>query len=1034
MVLRFTYVCLLTLCSQLTYLPNCFADSSPVFAEKDGFVAVEAEHFVNQSLKEVRQFYLTTAEATPSIQPDGDPNHVAGASGGAYLEILPDTRRTHADKLIRGENFSPDPGKMAVLEYKVHFETPGRYYVWVRAYSTGSEDNGLHVGLDGTWPASGQRMQWCEGKRTWRWDSKQRTEANHCGEPHKIYLDIEKPGLHTIHFSMREDGFEFDKWIMTTDRDFVRPSGVGPKSELHAGQMPASFAYVEPTQATPASTVQPTPASKTLRLSATDFDLQGSEFYLDKGKWLAINPEQHKQGSIQIPFPYPSGKYHVTLNAVGEEDGQSKYEFTINDSKVGSFTAPLSKQQFEAGKKYSKTWQNVEVGSGDVLTILAQVGSLDGQEYSRARVAGLKFAPADKQTQTDVAQILKTMPAKEVKVPAGPPLVQPRAADGSGAVELSGELKQWHKVTLTLDGPFANERDRELNPFTDRAFNVEFTHESGSPKYNIPGYFAADGNAAESSADHGTKWRAHLSPDKPGTWNYTISFQQGKHAAIGGKAKDLAPYHGLKGSFKVAVTDKTGRDFRSQGRLQYVDGHYLRFAGSGNYFLKAGPDAPETLLAYKDFDNTRTNNAKKGPLKTWEPHLQDWQPGDPTWKNGKGKGLIGALNYLASKGVNSFSFLPYNAGGDGDNIWPFVERNAKLNYDCSKLDQWGIVFDHATANGLYLHFKMQENEMDDQRRGLGEKSGNIPEALDGGKLGVERKLYCRELIARYGHQLALNWNIGEENTQSPDEVRDMVRYIDETDPYGHNIVIHTYPSQQDKVYPPLLGKGSLLTGASLQNPWDKVHQRTLQWINESAKAGRPWVVANDEQNPASDGVPADPGYEGSDGFGTQNGKKYTMHDIRKQTLWGNLMAGGAGVEYYFGYKLPQNDLICEDFRSRDRSWDFCRIALEFFSENKIPFWEMRNANALIGNSANGNSKYCLAETGEVYLVYLPSGGTTSLDLSGVNGLFTVEWFNPREGGNLQSGSVKSINGGGKLDIGQPPQDQIEDWLAVIRRK
>ncbi len=30
-----------------------------------------------------------------------------------------------------------------------------------------------------------------------------------------------------------------------------------------------------------------------------------------------------------------------------------------------------------------------------------------------------------------------------------------------------------------------------------------------------------------------------------------------------------------------------------------------------------------------------------------------------------------------------------------------------------------------------------------------------------------------------------------------------------------------------------------------------------------------------------------------------------MHDVRKLCLWGNLMAGGAGVEYYFGYKLPK---------------------------------------------------------------------------------------------------------------------------------
>jgi hypothetical protein len=42
------------------------------------------------------------------------------------------------------------------------------------------------------------------------------------------------------------------------------------------------------------------------------------------------------------------------------------------------------------------------------------------------------------------------------------------------------------------------------------------------------------------------------------------------------------------------------------------------------------------------------------------------------------------------------------------------------------------------------------------------------------------------------------------------------------------------------------------------------------------------------------------------------------------------MAGGAGVEYYFGYLLPENDLACEDFRSRHLSWQFCRIALKVY--------------------------------------------------------------------------------------------------------
>ncbi len=648
---------------------------------------------------------------------------------------------------------------------------------------------------------------------------------------------------------------------------------------------------------------------------------------------------------------------------------------------------------------------------GLVATVLSQL------EFTSA-------AEATRQTTVPVA-------AK----PTEPPLVLPRQKDGDGTVLISGQLKQWHKVTLSLQGPFAHEKDNQPNPFTDCCLQVKFTHQSGTPSYDVPGYFAADGNARETGAQAGTVWRAHLSPDKPGRWQYEISFRTGSGVALQPDAASqrLEPFDAQAGSFEIAATDKRMPDFRSAGRLQYVGKHHLRFAGSGEYFLKFGPDAPETLLAYADFDGTVANK-NNVPLKSWQPHVRDWKQGDPSWQKGKGKGLIGALNYLSAKGANTFSFLPYNAGGDGDNVWPFVARDDKLHYDCSKLDQWCVVFDHATAKGLHLHFKLQENEIDDDRRGHDAKRGGVPESLDGGKLGPERMLYCRELIARFAHELALNWNIGEENTQSTEEICDMVQYLHDTDPYKHPIVIHTFPDQQKKVYQPLLGDRSLLTGVSLQNHWSAVHRLTLQWINQSATAGRPWVVANDEQNQAGLGVPPDPGYEGHSGTVKDGKRDYSLHDIRKETLWGNLMAGGAGVEYYFGYKLPQNDLLCEDFRSRDKSWDYCRIAVEFFKSQGVPISEMVNVDALVGNPQHDNSCYCLAQTGQLYLVYLPQGGSRELNLDEAKGKFEVQWFNPRSGGALSDGSVTAVDGGGSVSLGTPPSDPQEDWLAVVRRK
>lgn len=594
--------------------------------------------------------------------------------------------------------------------------------------------------------------------------------------------------------------------------------------------------------------------------------------------------------------------------------------------------------------------------------------------------------------------------------------------------QVSGELKTWHKVTITFDGPQASETDSEPNPFTDYRMDVTFTHESGLPSYRVPGYFAADGNAAETSATSGNKWRAHLSPDTAGKWTYTVSFTKGRNVAVDESVKGspVAGCDGASGSFNVAPTDKTGRDFRAKGWLTYVGERYLRFAGTEEYFLKAGADAPENFLACRDFDGDFAKDGHKDNLvKDWKPHIQDWRPGDPTWQNGKGKGIIGAINYLAGKGANAVSFLTMNILGDDQNVFPYVSYTDHAHLDVSRLGQWEIVLSHAQERGLFLHFKTQEAE----NQGL----------LDGGEVGPQRKLYYRELIARFGHHLALNWNMGEEvgpwqkNPPTPPQLTPqrlaMAEYFYQNDPYHHHVVIHNGMPFDD-----LLGPESKYSGVSIQYGWSAAHQKTLEWLNKSNAAGKPWAVANDEQNPADMGVPPDPGYQGHSGEGIQGGKPYTMHDVRKSTLWGVLMAGGWGVEYYFGYKLPQNDLDCQDYRSRDRSWDYCRIALEFFHEKDVPFWEMTSADALIGNPKSDNSKYCLAKPGEVYVVYLPNGGTTSIDLGTAGGTCSVAWYNPRTGGALLDGSITIISAPGVQPVGQPPSDPQEDWVVLIRQR
>ena len=139
-------------------------------------------------------------------------------------------------------------------------------------------------------------------------------------------------------------------------------------------------------------------------------------------------------------------------------------------------------------------------------------------------------------------------------------------------------------------------------------------------------------------------------------------------------------------------------------------------------FLKGGADSPENFLAYEGFDGpkpvheklheSRAGEASESPLHRYAPHIGDWNEGDPIWRNDKGKGIIGALNYLSKQGMNSVYFLTMNVTGDGNDVWPWTRQNERFRFDCSKLDQWEIVFEHMDRLGLKMHVVTQETEND----------------------------------------------------------------------------------------------------------------------------------------------------------------------------------------------------------------------------------------------------------------------------------------------------------------------------------
>jgi len=601
-----------------------------------------------------------------------------------------------------------------------------------------------------------------------------------------------------------------------------------------------------------------------------------------------------------------------------------------------------------------------------------------------------------------------TASAAAVLVASAATAVTAAAAD----VQVIGELRAWHPVALDLPAGPATSEGAFNNPFFNYRLTATFTSADAPRPYTIPCFWAADGKAAHTGATSGSVWRCLFSPDRAGTWRYAIEFKTGAGAALKASSTGtpVEPYDGVTGSFSVRKSDKTGGDLRAKGKLRVVSGkRYLRF-DSGEYYMKHGADSPENFLGYRGFDGSASGK------HAYAPHVRDWRRGDPTWgmSADNSKGIVGAVNYLASVGVNAIYAMPMTVDGDAKDTWPWTSARDVWRYDVSKLAQWGILFDHMDAVGVVLHMVLSETENEELFERADKTSG-------GRGFSDARQLYYRELVARFGAKNGLVWNLGEENgwadgsgqvnTHSQREA--FLAHFAELEPYGALLALHTYPGDKKRVFTPLLGRATALTGTSLQigRNWATTHRETAQWVRASAEAGKPWVVSVDEIG----------------GAGALPDAQTPDHNReRRDVLWGALTAGAAGVEWYY----QKGDQRLESYRGHARLWATGDRAMTLLRSSRVPFWAMDPAD----DRVQGRGNWALAGDDAV-LVYLPRGGAARVRLPAV-GAWTAGWFNPRLGGEAELTDVQSVTapaGGGSVTLGAPLRDADKDWALLLRR-
>ena len=578
--------------------------------------------------------------------------------------------------------------------------------------------------------------------------------------------------------------------------------------------------------------------------------------------------------------------------------------------------------------------------------------------------------------------------------------------DGDGHVEIVGSLAKWQPVEAWFSGPWAEETDASPNPFLDYRLQATFVAPSGR-EYVVPGYFDGDGHGVGA----GRIWKAVLAPDEVGAWSVTASFRAGADVAVGLGAADGVPvaFDGATAAFAVAPAEP-GSGFFELGRLERAGGHYAKHR-DGGYFLKGGTDSPENLLAYRGFDDTLACNCGNlGLVHSFPSHVADWRPGDPNFSSNTtgydARGILGAINYLSDEHVNSVYFLPMNLGGDAWDTAPFVgqDNNAfdKTHYDVSKLGEWRIVFDHAARRGMLLHFVLAETEWQNEQW------------LDGGGLGRERRLFYRELVARFGHLPAVKWNLSEENDYPAASLREFADWLGALDAYDHPIAFHNHPNDPSMY---LQVAGDPRFGAtSVQYDPDQAGGQVEMYRALSSSAGHPWVVEMDENNPADLGL-----------------SSWNAADLRKRVLYDVYFSGGGGIEWYAGaHPLPLGgDQSLEDFRTRQEMWRYMWYARKFV-EQTLPFWEMGPADHLLSNEspAFGGGEVFAAHN-KTYAVFLPSASQGGLlDMTGTWGRFRQTWYDPRNG---TFHAPRTVFGGGFVDLGPAPSSQSEDWVVLVQR-
>ena len=343
-----------------------------------------------------------------------------------------------------------------------------------------------------------------------------------------------------------------------------------------------------------------------------------------------------------------------------------------------------------------------------------------------------------------------------------------------------------------------------------------------------------------------------------------------------------------------------------------------------------------------------------------------------------------AVDYLASKGINSLYIMTHNIDGDDNDVWPWLgatAAEAKSNggnsprFDIAKLAEWRQLFEHMQTRGVVPYIILED---------------------DSAWKDYDHDRYYREIIARFGDLPAVLFNIGEESNENYklEQGLALAKQFKEIDPYGHPLGIHNV-NRANNVYidSPHVDFTAIQTGQPGTRKGVKHavehNEISIDWIERCQARDRRVLMVNfDEGRPEHDRMAWWSAYIGGGVWEAHVVEPYDQPHSAWETTWKELVGARAFME-------------------------------------SLPCWEMQPHNELV----TFGRAFCLAKPGEVYAAYLPEGGEVRLKL--ISGReYTCDWWNP-ENGKDDRFQDQIVVGGGAATFAAPGDG---DWALRIVAK